>query len=115
MAATQSAAAVTATPGSYVSVAPVRLVDTRYGTGTPKARIPGGGTLSLQVGGTAGIPATGVAAVVMTLNVLGATTGGRLTVWAAGTAQRPNVSSLNFAVGQAATSAVTSQLASSAD
>lgn len=111
-AAVQSAAAVTATSGSYVTVAATRLVDTRYGTGTPKARIPGGGTLAVQVGGKAGIPSTGVAAVVMTLNVLGATTGGRLTVSAAGIA-RPNMSSVNFAVGQAATSAVASQLSSS--
>ena len=111
-ATTGSTAAAAAAPGAYVPLAPTRLVDTRYGTGTPAARIPGGGTLIVQAAGKAGIPGTGVAALVATVNVLNAAAAGRLIVWAAGTT-RPNMSSVNFVPRTAATSMVASQLSSS--
>ncbi|MGW7450262.1 Tat pathway signal protein, partial [Streptomyces sp. NPDC054787] len=51
--------------GTYKPITPTRLMDTREGLGVPKAKISGGGTATLQVTGTAGIPATGVTAVVL--------------------------------------------------
>lgn len=107
----QVAATAGATPaaGAYVALAPTRLVDTRYGTGTAKAKIPAGGSLVLPVSGRAGVPAAGAAAVALNINVPDASAAGRLTVYAADTA-RPNVSSVNFSVGAASTSLVVSAL-----
>lgn len=44
---------------------PARILDTRIGQGSPAALIGPGGTLSLQVTGQGGIPATNVSAVVL--------------------------------------------------
>lgn len=56
-------AAVTA--GRFVPVDPVRLVDTRDGTGVPSAGRPGAGAVvRVAVAGRAGVPADAVAAVV---------------------------------------------------
>lgn len=107
--AVADAAVVSPAAGGYVALAPTRLADTRYGTGTAKAKIPAGGTLVLAVSGRAGVPATGVAAVAVNINVPGATASGRLTVYAAGTA-RPNISSVNFSAGPASTLLVVSAL-----
>ncbi|MFF7476740.1 hypothetical protein [Streptomyces sp. NPDC008092] len=43
----------TTSPGGYVPVSQSRLLDTRNGTGAPKAQIAPGGTLSLQIDGMA--------------------------------------------------------------
>ncbi|MEJ8641801.1 hypothetical protein WKI68_10655 [Streptomyces sp. MS1.HAVA.3] len=51
--------------GTYKPVTPTRLMDTREGLGVPKAKVGQGGTVTLQVTGTAGIPSTGVTAVVL--------------------------------------------------
>ncbi len=47
--------------GGYVSLTPTRTVDTRYGTGLPHATLGGGSTSTIQVSGTAGVPATATA------------------------------------------------------
>lgn len=106
--------ASTSTPpaGGFVTVPPSRLADTRYGTGTAKAKIPAGGTLVLPVAGHAGIPAAGAAAVAATINVSSATAPGRLAVYAAGS-PRPNISSVNFSPGGASTALVVSALPAS--
>ncbi|MGW0750308.1 hypothetical protein ACWD3L_12700, partial [Streptomyces sp. NPDC002587] len=46
--------------GTYKPITPTRLMDTREGLGVPKAKVGQGGTVTLQVTGTAGIPASGV-------------------------------------------------------
>lgn len=104
------AAAAAVTPaGGFVALPPTRLADTRYGTGTAKAKIPAGGTLVLPVAGSAGVPATGAAAIAANVNVLNATAAGRLTVYAAGTA-RPNVSTVAFSAGAPSMSLAVSAL-----
>ena len=61
--------AVPALAGSrFTAVDPVRLLDTRTGTGAPRGAVGPGRALDLQVGGSAGVPA-GATAVV--LNVTG--------------------------------------------
>jgi len=56
---------------TYYSVAPVRALDTRDGTGTGgvAGRMGAGGVLQLQVTGRNGVPASGVQAVVLNVTV----------------------------------------------
>src|SRR2546430_2575019 len=56
--------------GTYRSVTPARILDTRNGTGgVPVRRLNGGQTLDLQVTGSHGVPADGVGAVVLNVTV----------------------------------------------
>ena len=86
-------------PGAFVSVAPARLLDTREGIGAARAAVGANQTVDLQVTGRGGVPASGVAAVVMNVTVTGPSTGGFLTVYPSGTT-RPTASNLNFTAGQ---------------
>lgn len=85
--------------GSFVSLAPARLLDTRVGTGAPAVAVGPGKSVSVQVTGRGGVPAAGVAAAVVNLTVTGGTASGFLTAGPAGTSQ-PNASNLNFRAGQ---------------
>jgi hypothetical protein len=89
-----------ATPGAFRSLAPSRILDTR--AGSPVAP---DSTVSLQVAGSAGIPA-GAAAVVFNLTVAEARNFGFITAYASGAA-RPNASNLNFVQGQIVPNLVT--------
>jgi hypothetical protein len=86
-----SASAVTPAWGTYQTVAPARVLDTRIGTGAPKGPIGPGGTISISMPLTSGVPATGVSAVVLNLTVTAATK-------PAGTT-RPTASGINFVAG----------------
>ena len=85
-----------AAAGTFESLTPSRLLDTRGGLGG--SVLAPGGTLSLLVDGRGGVPASGVAAVVLNLTVTEPTGGGYVTVWGDGTT-RPTASNLNFAAG----------------
>ena len=82
----------------FIPVLPARLLDTRpgrlAGDGAEVAVGPHG-TLRLKVAGRGGMPATGVAAVVMTVTAVTPTSTGFVTAWPSG--PRPVVSNLNFA------------------
>ena len=67
--------------GTFVSVAPSRVLDTRVGNGAPQTAVASFGTVRLQVTGRGGVPSTGVAAVVMNATVTGPTAGGFITVY----------------------------------
>ena len=86
-------------PGTFTSLAPVRVLDTRVGNGAPVGPVAARGTLRLQVAGRAGVPSSGVSAVVLNVTVTQPATGGYVTVFPDGTAQ-PNASNLNFVAGQ---------------
>ena len=88
-----------AEPGAFVSVGPVRVLDTRKGTGVPVARVAAKATLHLPVLGQGGVPASGVAAVVLNVTVAAPSGAGFLTVFPDG-ATRPTASNLNFVAGQ---------------
>ncbi|HEX5497297.1 MAG TPA: putative Ig domain-containing protein [Mycobacteriales bacterium] len=90
--------AVAGQPGFH-SVEPTRILDTRIGLGAAEAPLGPHGTIDVQVTGVAGIPTTGVAAVVFNLTAVAPTAGGFLTVYPTG-APRPNSSNLNFTAGQ---------------
>jgi hypothetical protein len=90
---TPSNSALTAA-GSYVSVTPYRVADTR--TSSPLA---GAATLNVQVAETvAGTVPVGAAAAVLNVTAVDPTAAGFLTVFPAGTTM-PTVSNLNFAAG----------------
>ena len=83
------------TVGKFTGVTPTRLLDTRQ-----SGSLGPGGVQNLNVtGGAAGLPATGVTAVVLNVTVTNPSASGYLTVWPAGTA-RPTASDLNFDPGQ---------------
>lgn len=74
----------------YVPVTPTRLVDTR----TTFQSLGAGQRSDVTVAGKAGVPSSGVTAVVLNVTAVGATTDTHLRIWPAGTAM-PNSSSLN--------------------
>ncbi|MFJ1569815.1 hypothetical protein ACIOG8_37330, partial [Streptomyces erythrochromogenes] len=84
---------------TYKPVTPTRLMDTRSGLGVPKAKVGQGGTVTLQVAGTAGIPASGVTAVVLNVTATDPTTASHVSVYPDGT-PRSSASNLNFTAGQ---------------
>ena len=82
-----------------LALVPSRLLDTRNGVGAPAARLRGGQRLDLAVAGRGGVPASGVAAVVLNVAALRPTEPGFLTVWPSGLAL-PDVSNLNYDPGR---------------
>ncbi len=78
-------------------VTPVRLLDTRDGTGGITG--PTAGTQDVQIAGRVGVPATEATAVVLNVTVTAPRGSGYLTVWPTG-ARRPNASNLNFTAGK---------------
>ncbi|WP_280688621.1 MULTISPECIES: hypothetical protein [unclassified Kitasatospora] len=88
-----------ATGSTYSSVTPVRLLDTRVGTGARQGKMGGDNIVSLQVGGVEGVPATGVTAVVLNVTATEPTDDSHMTVYPHGIG-RPNASNLNFTAGQ---------------
>ncbi|GAA5008188.1 hypothetical protein GCM10025734_50050 [Kitasatospora paranensis] len=91
--------ATTPVPSGYSPVTPQRLLDTRYGTGAPKARVGAGGTVTLPItGGSTGVP-DGATAVILNVTAVNPTSGGFVTVYPDGQ-PRPVASNLNFAAGQ---------------
>ncbi|MEV7275628.1 hypothetical protein [Streptomyces sp. NPDC093111] len=83
---------------AYHPMTPNRLMDTRSGLGAPKAKVGAGRTVTLQVAGTHGIPATGVTAVVVNVTAVAPTAAGFVSVFPDGTA-RTSASNLNFTAG----------------
>jgi hypothetical protein len=83
----------------YTPMGPVRVLDTRNGTGAPQAPVGPGGTISLQVEGVDGVPASGVTAVVLNVTATDTTASSYVTVWPDGETQ-PTASNLNFTAGE---------------
>ena len=94
-----AAPSVTSTAGGFVSLVSTRLLDTRSGNGAPKAAVAGGHTVAVRVSGRAGVPWSGVSAVVLNVTVVAPARAGFVTVFGGGAA-RPAVSNLNFVRGQ---------------
>lgn len=83
----------TATSG-YTPVSPARLLDTRTGSA-----VSAGTSVDVVVAGRAGVPASGVRAVVLNVTAAQAAGGGYLTVHPTGTAP-PSVSNVNYVAGE---------------
>ncbi len=84
------------TAGRIVPLGPARLFDTRPDEPAPgpKGKVPPGGTIEIPVLDRAGIPAAGVAAVIVNLTGTDATDRGFVTAW--GDGDRPTASVLNL-------------------
>lgn len=86
-----------------ISPVPVRVLDTRNGTGeinNVPAPISTGSPVTVTVeGGATGIPTTGVSAVVLNLTAVNSTANSYLTAYAQGSTQ-PSTSSLDFTPGE---------------
>jgi hypothetical protein len=73
-------------------------MDTRTNLGAT-GPVPALGSISLQVTGKGGVPATGVSAVIVNVTAVNPTSAGYITVWPSG-ATRTTTSNLNFQTGQ---------------
>ncbi|MFC5030914.1 N-acetylmuramoyl-L-alanine amidase [Streptomyces sp. DSM 41987] len=89
----------TSTGSVFNTAGPTRVLDTRSGTGGIHAPVGPGGTITLQIAGRAGLPATGVTAVVLNVTAVAPTSGGFVSVYPDGQ-PRPGVSNLNFVAKQ---------------
>jgi hypothetical protein len=94
------AASAPLVPGGFVPLSPTRILDTRFGNGAPIGPVGPGSTLTVQVSGRGGIPATGIASVVLNVAVTNTTvTGGYLIVYPTEDPQ-PLAANLNWSRGQ---------------
>jgi hypothetical protein len=93
-------------PGTFVSLSPARVLDTRVGNGAPVGAVAAGGQVSVVVAGRGGVPLSGVSAVVLNVTVTGTKAAGVVTVFPAGEAL-PLASNLNFVKGQTVPNLVT--------
>ncbi|WP_146228052.1 choice-of-anchor D domain-containing protein [Micromonospora sp. S4605] len=91
--------------GTYSTMSPYRILDTRSGKGAPKALVGSGKVVSLQVTGAGGVP-TDASTVVLNVTVTGPTGSGFVTVYPSDVA-RPNASSLNYVKGWTGANSVT--------
>lgn len=90
------------TDGYTSLAAPTRILDTRLGTGVTAGKVTAGGTRTLQVTGTAGIPANATA-VALNVTATGATASSFISVYPTGSiadGTTPTTSNLNFGPGQ---------------
>ncbi|WP_377644016.1 hypothetical protein [Oryzobacter terrae] len=82
--------------GTYYETVPTRLLDTRT-SGTRKP-LAAGSTTTVKVGGRAGVPTSGVSAVVVNLTAVDTAWKGYFTAYPSGK-PRPNASTVNFPKG----------------
>jgi subtilase family serine protease len=91
----------------YQPVTPTRVLDTRSHVGVPTTTpVPANSSISVQLAGANGVPATGVTAVALNVTATQSTAGGYLTIYPDGTT-RPVSTSLNFLAGQTIPNMVT--------
>jgi hypothetical protein len=90
---------------TMISTTPTRVLDTR----TSGKALGADSTAMIQLGGTAGLPASGISAVVLNVTVIRPTRPGYLTVWPDGEAQ-PVASNLNFVPRQTVPNMVLAKL-----
>ena len=82
--------------GGFIDLVPDRLLDTRIPIGQPwPGKLGANGSLTLQVAGRGGVPASGAASVTMNVTAVSPDSGGYLTVWPCDQ-PRPDASNLNF-------------------
>lgn len=101
-----TAGATAATPNTsrFTPTTPTRIFDTRTAA-APTGKMAAGGTISVDVAGQAGVPASGVTAVALNVTATQASAGGYVTAYPSGLT-RPVVSNLNLTGGQTAANMV---------
>jgi surface antigen len=91
--------------------APARLLDTRTGVGAPAQKVMAGQAVTVQVTGRGGVPASGVAKVLLNVNATSPSSNGYLTAHANGTKQ-PGSRSMSFLAGSLNTQVILSRVGS---
>ncbi len=91
-----SSVGATTAEGSYYETVPTRLLDTRRTSS--RQPLAAGSTTTIQVGGNAGVPTSGVSAVVLNLTAVDTTGNGYFTAYPSGQV-RPTASTVNFPKG----------------
>lgn len=91
--------------GAFEALAPVRILDTRDGTGAPTGPLAAGATIDVQVAGVGGIPANATG-VVLNTTIDSPTQDTYISVYPTGAA-RPNSSTINAAAGDRLANMVT--------
>jgi len=106
-------ATITTSGSTYVPVIPTRVLDTRKGTGAPKAKLGSEGVLPVNVVQGVTLPAGmgTITAVVMNVTVTNPTAGGNVSAYPAGKAL-PATSNLNFSAGETVPNLVTVRVGS---
>lgn len=95
------------TTSDYTALTPVRVADTRNGTGgVVRGRVATGAVLSLPIAGAHGILSHGVNAVEVNVTATGGTGSGWTTTYPSGVA-RPTASTLNYLAGATAANSAT--------
>jgi hypothetical protein len=84
---------------SYAGTTPTRALDTRNGTGAPKAKLGARQSLTLNVAGVGSVPST-VSSVILNVTATNSTTGGYLTVYPSSAQSVPTASNVNFSKGE---------------
>ena len=114
---TSPASAAVPTRGTFTPVDPLRVLDTRDGTGVV-GQHPGplgaGQVTKLHITGVGGVPEIGAAAVVLNVTVTQAPGAGFITVYPCGDS-RPNASSVNFEHGVDVANQVTAKVCTNGD
>ena len=92
--------------GEYTPLTPTRILDTRTTTGGHLGKLGAGQSMTQQITGVGGVPATGVLGVVMNATVTEPTEASHLDVWPSGD-PRPVVSNVNYVPGETVPNLVT--------
>ena len=103
--------AATPTAGTFVSLPPKHLLDTRSGLGAPQHPVAANGTVSVQVLGRAHVPASKVSSVVLRVTVENPVSAGYLSVFARGGA-RSTAARLTFLGGKSVPAVVVAPVGS---
>ena len=93
------AGSITSPDAYYVPNGPVRLLDTRKGTGGTTGPIASHASVKLQITGVQGVPTTNVSAVVLNITAVSPSANGDATVYPDG-GSVPLASNLNWRAGQ---------------
>lgn len=96
-------------PGTYVPLTGARLLDTRSGVGAPAGQLSANRSMTVQISGRGGVPASGVSAVVLNTTAVNPAGTGWITISATGA----DTSNLNYTKGQTAAGLVVTQLSGS--
>ncbi|MGI8806434.1 MAG: RHS repeat-associated core domain-containing protein [Acidimicrobiales bacterium] len=102
----------TGNDGRFQPLTPARILDTRFGPGSPLVRLGPGASLDLQVTGLGGVPATGAGAVVLNVAVTNTTATSYLTVFPTGEAL-PLAANLNWVAGDTVSNRIIVKLGTS--
>jgi hypothetical protein len=95
--------------GTYRSLTPARILDTRDGTGGVAGPVGAAATVDVQVTGRGGVPTSGVSAVAMNVTVTEPTGSGFVTIFPSGSS-RPLAANLNFDPGKTVPNLVVAKL-----